>query len=637
MIRDRRARLLLRGTLCLLIGLFLLCMHPYVWKTESRRMAGAPIALDVSSDFLVVVDYAAFDAHPDGFGQMSFSLSWLNTFQQEIGPVSLLDAPDFERVDLTRFRCIVLTRSASSNDAWTPRIRNFLETGGTVIMEMPKGALRTLASADGKGGDRTTQSITFVAGVQPVYQQAFSALNLSNMTRLTGSAGPLEDARTWMTIDGVPVVYSKHYATGTVITVDFDYGMLLTSLQQGRPLDDFTIRNMHDSPRIETSDLGQVENIGLPTADILERVLIHGILNDAMPVVSFWPYFDGMAGAVVVTHREDYYGDAALWMPQYESSFQATSTVFLSVPPAVSDDGIDRMNKMHTEAGLAFDINVEQSSRAREPMGFFRISPVWRQLNLDEQAQSLKDILDQNAPLLSSQARDGFWTTHYTHGFQMLSASGFRADASYRATSNTPGYAFHCGLPFMPLDTNGLVFNILEFPVAFPELSSHEAAEMLEQYLANSEQTQHETITVAFDPGLYPATPDVEIVQTWLATYRMADAHNHWVTSILNYFRFSRARYTAELKTRTRQMQIGHKRATVLRIDLLAPESGMSITVPRNVGEHVFSEARRGEQRVREDVILNDPVQANPVSLSGFERLLVPLHRGFNTIDIIYE
>ena len=63
----------------------------------------------------------------------------------------------------------------------------------------------------------------------------------------------------------------------------------------------------------------------------------------------------------------------------------------------------------------------------------------------------------------------------------------------------------------------------------------------------------------------------------------------------------------------------------------------LSVNVPKNIGERHFVEARRGIQRVREDVALSDAIQPKEVSVLGFERMLVPLTKGFNAIDVVYE
>lgn len=634
-IRDRRTRATIWVVILAVIALIIACRHPFIWKQESKIAPGVPIGLEAVSDFLIVIDESTFDPSPKSFSDMSFSLAWLNTFQQEIGPTSLWSAPRFAEADLGSTRVIVLTQSVSRHDDWTPKIRGFLERGGVVVMEMPQGDLRGLASPDGKGGLRTPQSFTFAQGLPQDLMAALSDLNLADMTQIVGSAGPLDDAQTWLTIDGVPVITSKKYGAGRVITVDFNYGMILTALQQGRPLDDFSIRNVRASSLIETEDLARTGDTSLPRADVLERFLVHGVINDAMPVVGFWPFFDGMSGALIVSHHEQGAGDVALWMPQFESTFKATSTIFVNAPMAITDDGLHQLEKFQTEVGHAFTLDAPGTSM--EPLGWFKYSPVWRQFSLDQQAQTMRDLLDSNAMPVSSQSRDGLWSAHYTHAFQRIAAAGFRADASYRAPEDAPGYAFATGLPFIPLDTNGLVFNLVEYPVVFPKLETDDQLQKLTALLKDSESRSHEAIGVSFDALSYPQKPDFKKFQIWRDAYQIATHHKHWITSILNFMRFSRARVTAELKSRSVEMRVANKPSVILRLEILAPEAGMSITVPKFHQTRAFAEARRGVQRVREDIVLADPIAATPVSLGGFDRILIPLTRGFNAIDVIYE
>lgn len=63
----------------------------------------------------------------------------------------------------------------------------------------------------------------------------------------------------------------------------------------------------------------------------------------------------------------------------------------------------------------------------------------------------------------------------------------------------------------------------------------------------------------------------------------------------------------------------------------------MSISVPKTLRTRSFSEARRGLQRVKEDVILPEVIQTSAVSVMGYERMIIPLQRGFNAIDVVYE
>ena len=634
--RDRMTRICLWGVLSLIAILLYLCAHPIIWQSDERFLPGTTITLDASGDFLLVVDYDLFEESPKRFPAMAFSLAWLNTIQQEIGPVTLMDAQGFSDAALDKYRCIILTHSASSHDAWVPKLRNYLERGGPLVMEMPTGALRAIASADGKGGIRNVQNITYAAGLSDELQKNLSALDLSNRTQIIGSASPLDDSTTYLTIDGIPAVYAKKYSIGHVITLDFNYGMLLTSLQQGRPLDDFSIRDIHDSSAIETSDLALNADFpyDTPLADVLERFLLYGVLDHYMPVVGLWPFFDGQMGALLVTHQERGMGDDAAWMPEYEATFKATSTMFISAPPHLTQDGVATFKKNHTELGLAFDLT--SASPAVQPQGPLSFSPVWRRLTLSEQTESLKQALGEGTILLSAHAQDGMWHTHYTWPFRAMTAAEFKADASYRAPYEKPGYAFMTGMPFMPIDTNGKLFNITEFPIAFPRIEHDSDTEHLQKLLEKSANADHACIGVTFEPDFFMRKPSFETFRAWKNIYRIASDNQHWVTGIMPYFRFTRARFNAELTSRLSTGKSQNKKNRSLRIDALAPESGMMVLVPGSMDDLKFSQARR-VPRGREDAVLADTLTPIPVSVFGFERVLVPLSKGFNAIDVVYE
>ena len=344
---DNFIRAAIWGLIVVACVLAYFCIHPIFWSnsdnffsSDSRLVSGTTITLDAVSDFLIIVDYSHFPSSPDDFLSVDFSLAWLNTIQQEIGPVTLINADRFQDFDLSKYKFVILTQSAASNDAWVPRLKAYLDRGGVLVLEMPGGAIRQMGSADGHGGLRNVQNFTYMAGMEASQMAALAQLDLSAITQLIGSAGPLEDSESFMTIDGVPVVYRKRHGFGNIITLDFNYGMLMTSLQQGRPMNNFKIRNIHDSVDIETSDLAlsNEEFYNIPIADIIERFIVYHVFESAYPVVGIWPFFDSMDGALIVTHSENYMGETASWMAEYESTFKGTSTYFFSIPTNISED-----------------------------------------------------------------------------------------------------------------------------------------------------------------------------------------------------------------------------------------------------------------------------------------------------------
>ncbi len=623
------------------LGALLAYLHhnPIELSSEDREMPGTLITLDAVSDFLLVVDYDNMNPAPDAFESIDFSLAWLNTLQQEVGPVALIDAPSIPERDLGRYRVVVLTRSAASNSSWLPKLKGYVDRGGVLILEMPTGALREAFSADGQGGLRAPQRITQAVGLEADALSALEPLQLSTITRLIGSAGPLDKAETLMTMDGVPVVYRKRLGAGWVITVDFDYGMLLTAIQQGRPIEGFRVRNVRGSSAIETADLAIQEELvtsTVPIADLIERFMVYGVIDLCYPVIGFWPFLDGSDGAFVVTHDERGMGDRAAWMAEHESGFSASSSYFIRLPGTVTGDGLNYLTSLGVDVALEWDRDLDGGGAYR-PLGLLGIQPLRKALTLAEQGDLLRERATDLPHLLTVRSRDHLWGRAWTQPFRIMAAYDLRADASYAPPPGTVGYAFGTGLPFMPLDDNGLAFNLLEFPTLLVATGAEQEAEILAQVLRNSQLNDHQAVTISFAPDSFRHQPSAALFETWRSAYRIAAENGHWITSVRNLFRFSRARHNSEIHSHRTELQVERRNLHVVRLETLALESGMHLSVPQAIGERTFSAARRGLSRAQGQELLTEQLSTRPVTVSGFQRILVPLSKGFNAIDVLYD
>ena len=85
MIRDRRIRFFLWGSICVIIVLAYFCFHPWIWRTDSHQTAGSSVILDTTSDFLLVVDYAAFTSAPDQYAETSFKVCEPTAYAKSCG------------------------------------------------------------------------------------------------------------------------------------------------------------------------------------------------------------------------------------------------------------------------------------------------------------------------------------------------------------------------------------------------------------------------------------------------------------------------------------------------------------------------------------------------------------------------
>ena len=108
---------LIRGALWLTValaaGLAYFDANPILLESEERYVAGNVLALDSVSDMLVVIDYRAMQ-EVESFASLDFSVAWLNTLQQEVGPVAVADAEKMPDLVLSAYRFVVVTRSAAT-------------------------------------------------------------------------------------------------------------------------------------------------------------------------------------------------------------------------------------------------------------------------------------------------------------------------------------------------------------------------------------------------------------------------------------------------------------------------------------------------------------------------------------------
>ncbi|PJB43063.1 MAG: hypothetical protein CO108_10645 [Deltaproteobacteria bacterium CG_4_9_14_3_um_filter_63_12] len=635
--RDGLARAILWGSIALAGLLFYLDTSPIELDSDESFEGGTSLVLEAVSDVLLVVDYDTYKDEPESFAELDFSLAWLNTLQQELGPIALRDAESLADIELSNYRLVILTRSASGNDAWLPKLEGFVDRGGTLVLEMPSGAIRKAFSADGQGGVRDPQRITMANGLATELQAALEELPLA--TDIIGSAGPLEGAETVLTIDGVPVIYRKQLGVGWAITVDFDYGMVLTSIQQGQPTDGFRLRNHRGTNEIESSDLVFDESlIGsmTPIADVLERFMVYGAIGEVLPQVGFWPFLDGMDGAFVVSHDTGNMGDDAAWMARYEAAFNGSSSYFLRTPGPVTRAGVEELVHLGADVGIEWNRSLGGGG-VYEPIGMWGIEPVSKALTLDDQSSHLRSMLEDLSPLVSVRCRGNLWGRDWVDPFRAMAAVDLRTDSTYAAPEAKPGYSFGTGMPFMPLDKTGLGFNLLEFPVLLIATGRDLELSTLSEMLRQSSESFHEALGVSFAPDIFVEAPSAEFYRTWRDAYRFAAEKGHWITSVRNLYRFSRARHNSELRSRRSDSVINGREVVLLRLESLALEIGMTVSVPESIDEKTFVEARRGLNRVQGDSLLSDQLDPKPVSVMGYTRVLLPLSKGFNAIDVVYE
>ncbi len=658
------ARLLLWGGLALLLALRYFDVNPITLEDEDPVEFKVEQPRRASGEVLVVVDGAAIEkaAEEESFKASDWSWAWVNTIEQEYGPLTVIERGALRSTALDPYKIVILTHSMARHGGdpdLATLLKTYVHTGGVLVLERPEGQLREAFAADGKGGRRQPKVISNIKDLGAPFDSHLKSMPLN--TTYVGSSGPLEGATTWLAMDGVPVVYSKISGRGTAIVVEFDYGLQLTSLQQGRPRDDFSVANRYPevlADVLESNDLVTDKRLldnEVPYADLLEKYLVTRVFGEARPVVGLWPFKDGMQGALLMTHDEEKMGDKSAWMARFAQERGARSTYFIIPTEAFTQAGAKAVLEAGSEIQLHWD-RPEAEQGIFDPVGVWKINPMARARSLKRQVEDLKAIAPGGASVIANRNHYLMWSEDYTEIFRQLAAAGIVIDSSYGPDKTCRGYLFGTGLPFWPIDKTGSPLPVMEMPLLAAEtLGGVDAAFMLRLF-SDSQDAWHMAINVLYHPNAYSWMPSAELFDLWLATYDLAEDTRHWPTTIGGLYRFWTQRRAASLSTTVSQErpeepapppgekaedellavppERGDPGQVTITIDVTVGEEGHSVTAPAQFRGRGFREVRRGSGL---DNAISDKVGTTVTDVIGARFHLVPLRKGHNLLTVHYH
>lgn len=667
-------RFLLWGGLIFLGVLRYFDVNPILMDQVPERLLTQEAPARSGGEVLIAVDSGriAQSAQEGAFSQVDWSYAWINTIEQEIGPHTVLERAELRSADLARYRYVILTHSAAAHVAdrdLVGHLRNYVRAGGVLVLERPSAALREAFSADGQGGQRRAGAITRVHQMAPRYADLLKQMPLE--TSYVGSSGPARGATTYLSMDETPVIYRRPEERGHVITVEFNYGLQLVAMQQGRPEEDFSVRNRYPevlAPALESNDMAMDASLldnPTPYADLLEKYLVHQVMGDARPVVALWPFADGKQGALLMTHDEEMMGNKADWMATWEQTRGATSSNFIIPNEFFTSKGARSILGAGGDVQLHW--NRPQSGQGLfEPVGVWKINPFVRAHTLKQQVEDLNALLPRGRKVMANRNHYLLWGQEWTEPFQQMAAVGLSADSTYGPDKGCRGYLFGTGMPFWPMDVNGLPMPVQEFPLISAEDLGGVDQAWLFQRFRDSQLGYHQVINVLFHPNAYQWRPGTQLFDLWLSTYDMAEDTEHGFTTVRALHGFWRQRRQAAILSSVRlgktpipviPQEPGKERKEKEEEDLLKPPEpeeskepppllivvevntkgkGHSISAPHRVGERVLSQAVRGKPS---DL---GSAGARPLSMTSSDILgqrvrLIPLREGYNNMTLIYR
>jgi hypothetical protein len=645
-------RVLLWSLVAALVGLWGLSGSPWEFTPTLELAKGEEVTREAQADVLLVIDYDAVRASPEGLARRDWSVAWLNLIEQEIGPVSVATPRSLSGKVLEDSRVVILTASVSAQvpDGLLKRLEEHVRRGNTLVVERPQGALRALFSADGRAGERRGLHITHARELPEAQVAELARMPLS--TDIVGSTRALAGATTWLSVDGAPVIYSLPVGSGTVVTVDMDVGEQLVAMQQGRFTGDGEVVAAEVVAR--TSDLVMAQELvgeGAPLADLLERYIAQGVLAQIAGLPSFWYYPGGVKGLVVAVHEDSRLGDGGGWMLKHEATHKAVSSLLTTSNAGLTKEGAAAIHELGGDVGLLWRMQGTPEALA-EPLGVAGFEPIRRWISPERQIAQLKGVLPVQY-VRTSRVAGGWWSARWDEPLRALAAQKVRVDMSY-ATPQASGYAFGTGLPFLALGADGLPLPIRELPIVVPEGAVK--GPKLGELLLASQAGHHMAITVSSDPASFADYPDMARFHEWADTFKQIEAAEHKLTSAYQLDNFLRSRRASSLQSRVvlgvpdprvkppepapdgeeRKPAAPPPKLTVLRVTLEARTPGLWLMVPETLYGGAFDSARQRASRVGGELVSSELV-SDQIVLMGMPRRRIGLERGFNTVDIYYR
>ena len=515
---ERRRRWpLVVGLLGLLALLRWVDVHPIPIPASDPRAVGT--ARWRSGDGIVGLLIDGEAAPPATFAGATWDWGWLNTLEQEFGPVDVLDVGE-PPPELPAWVGAVLSAGAAAvlSPAWEAALERWTRDGGRLLVDAPRGGptlaaeprwmLRWEDLGPEMGGD-------FLAG-------------------LAGLAG------------ADTVAAAGPHGAGRLTRSGAALSRLILSLQQGRPGDDLRARESGGHPDLLTPvDLGVLppELAEVPVADLLERRLIAFAFGGDL-LAGLWHVPEGRPGALLPSHDEEQLGDKTLFQADYELEQRAVSAYYI-IPGRMSAAGLARLCDEGFEVGVHWDRGYPRPRWER--LGIWRYRPFKRVSLLRDQLAQLQGAMPPGCEVRGNRNHGLLWTEEYAGVFEHLQAAGLTYDSTYGPDGDRYGYAFGTGLPFRPLGANGLPHDLLELPFLFQDDERMDPG-MLPRFLESSRTGHHQHIGFLVHPGTMGYRPSVERFEAWLDSYAQARAAHHWIGTPEQLVRFWEARAASVLR-----------------------------------------------------------------------------------------
>lgn len=611
---------------CVCLG-YVLQKHPIrLPRSDAQGAASMPQQLGQSNILLILPDTTAT---ADSYPETDFSFAWYNAMSQTIGPFAIALTRDIQSAeDLSQAHLIVIPRNAaeSMTESQIQIVAQSVRLGASLILEMPGHAWTPIAGMRlNARGNATIKRITDAPNTPLSGQYKEHLLNVPIDTRIMRMDAPAPDAFAsdglLLEIDGATAHVRKQVGAGSVHILGFDFGQAITSLQQGRPGDDFHI-DAEETPK--NSDLILNERMRantVPYADLLKAHVFGSVFQTA-PFPMLWPMADGKKSALIITHETGTLGDEAFLPAKTESEMGAHAT-WLVTASKITNDALRKYAGNGSDIGAS--IHRSASDRLDKAYGIAFFKPFAVEQTAAAQKRAIMKQL--SGPVSTCKYAGNYWTRDYTAAFRYLTSAQCQIDMSYGpGQAGDYGYLFGSSYPFLPLERNGLPFPVYEFPTVIDDAAGLNAVPEHPplQLLKEAESVWNGPIAVNFNADAMRQSPNYQSPQMWHDLMNYAKDNNIWMPSAREFMQH----FT--LRKQSRMLYAWNAQAHALQAQIRLPKADFSYTlaIPKKAQAGTLDAVWLDKKRL--------DIEAGQTSSDGL-LLLIPVAGGEHAIDAHYQ
>lgn len=625
--------LVLLGLIVLGAGLVVALEHPHFEPATSEKTTGSRPPDRIEGDVLLLLpDSPAAAAHD--LGELDCSYGWYNSLWQQYGSFATALNRNLSPEMLAGRSVVIVPRrvAAAMPATGISALAGFARSGGQLLVEQPGSGWEHLTGISTQGKVRQARAITAIDGLQVhgAMRRHLPDTPLMGELLPTPALANFPGGPTLLEVDAQPGLTVHPVGQGQVYTFLFNFGCTITGLQQGKPSEDMRFGHSPEPQRLPVDARvadARMLTTHVPYSDLLERAVFNR-LSRARPLPRLWMFPGQKAGALMLSHPTPSHLRAAIGYADFARQDHGSSTVFLA-SDLVTPTETNLLKRAGAEIGLLWTVG-EQRAPIAESVGVGAIRPILRELSLGEQRLQLANTLADGAEIKMGRVEGSLFLNDWATTFRQLRHAGMQLDASFGPTlAENYGYLFGSGFPFYPIDARGLPLPLLEFPFLLEGANAN--TERLERILANSEAYFHQPVHVSLPANAMRSAPAAGILLTFKNAFKMAEAHNHWVTTLAEFYDFLSARRQSVL---TSQWAPEHRRLTIsvhmigARVESMEGGANAGVAFPRTFDG----------QEVEKVEIDNEEISLRRLATTGdsYERI-VEVGPGHHTISVFYK